>query len=171
MPSPNPWRLICVACLPMLCLLNAGCGSSESGDAAIRDANRTNIQRLTNLYARYQVTHGGRGPNDEVEFRKFITELDPQTLRNIGVDPGKLDSLFLSERDAEPFSIRYAVVGSTRGSNDAVVFEQSGKDGKLQVGFTSLAIRDVDPAEYATLKTGQPASTAKPGSLPPGAGR
>ncbi|MFN5706688.1 MAG: hypothetical protein ACK48X_01410, partial [Planctomycetota bacterium] len=69
-------------------------------------------------------------------------------------------------------SIRYGVAGNTRGSNDAIVFEVEGKEGKRQVGFTSLAIRDVENSDYEALKAGQPASsTATPSALPPGAGR
>lgn len=160
------------ACLILTTLFNSGCGSSGAGDAAIRNANQTNIQRLTNLYARFQLTHGGKGPASEAEFRKFIEGLDAQTLGNIGVELANLDKLFQSERDSEPFLIRYAIAGNTRGSNDAIVFETEGKEGKRQVGFTSLAIREVDGTEFDSLKTGKPANPSTPSSaLPPGAGR
>ncbi|MFN5320323.1 MAG: hypothetical protein ACK493_09735 [Planctomycetota bacterium] len=161
-----------LVCLLLSTLTQSGCGPSGAGDAAIRNANQNNIQRLTNLYSRHQLSNGGKGPASEAEFRKFIQGLDAQTLGNIGVDSGNLDKLFLSERDNKAFSIRYGVAGNTRGSNDAIVFEVEGKEGKRQVGFTSLAIRDVENSDYEALKAGQPASsTATPSALPPGAGR
>jgi hypothetical protein len=166
-----------LACLLLTMSLFSGCGNSGAGDAAIRNANQTNIQRLTNLYSRFQLSRGGKGPANETEFRKYIGELDSQTLSNIGVEAANLDKLFKSERDNQAFSVRYAVAGNTRGSNDAIVFESEGKEGKRQVGFTSLAIREVDSSEYDQLKAGKPATSgnpstsSNPGSLPPGAGR
>ncbi len=152
-------------------LCSAGCGGDGAGDAAIRAANRTNIQRLTNLYSRHQIAKCGKVPASEQEFRQFISGLDQQTLKNVGIDPGKLDDLFKSERDQQPFEIRYGVAGSTRCSNEAIIFEQQGKDGQREVGFTSLAIRQVNDADLAALKSGKSAEPAGSSKLPPGAGR
>ena len=155
-----------------LLVLVTGCGGKVDSSAGIREANKTNIQRLTNLYSRHQLFHAGKGPASEQDFRKYISGLDADTLKNIGVDPANLDQLFKSERDGQPFKVVYNVVGSTRGSNDAVVFEGTGKDGVKEVGFTSLTIKKLTDAEISGLQSGKPASgNTQNTQLPPGAGR
>jgi hypothetical protein len=149
-----------------------GCGGKVDGDAGIREANKTNVQRLTNLYARHQLFHKGKGPANEQEFRKYIASLDADTLKKISVDPANLDQLFKSERDGQNFKVVYNVTGSTRGSNDAVVFEQTGKDGVKEVGFTSLTVKKLTDSEISSLQSGTPAAANPQNSqLPPGAGR
>lgn len=162
------------ATLVALCLIVSvsGCGGRVDSDAGIREANKTNIQRLTNLYSRHQLFHAGKGPADESAFRKYITSLDAETLKKIGVDPANLDQLFKSERDGQAFKVVYNVTGSTRGSNDAVVFEQTGKDGVKEVGFTSLTVKKLTDSEIAGLQSGKPAGgNPQNTQLPPGAGR
>jgi hypothetical protein len=126
----------------------AGCGDQNAKQLA--DMNKSNIQRLGNLYAAFQNQKNNRGPKDEAEFKEFIKEYDPNKLKTMGVDAGNVDAVFVSERDGQPFKIRYKV-GGGRGSSDAVIFEQAGKDGKKQVGYTGGKIEDVDDATYAQL--------------------
>lgn len=141
-------------CLGLLVL--SGCKpAARSSDDALREANKTNIQRLANLYARFQFQNGGKGPRDQAELSAFIGKLDAGFLKNIGVDVAKVDALFTSERDSQPFDVIYGIAGSSRGSDRAIVFEKTGVDGKRQVGFTSFAVREyADAGEIESLKKG-----------------
>ena len=69
------------------------------------------------------------------------------------VDPGNLDALFVSDRDGQPFVVRYGVSGGL-GATDAVIFEQQGRNGKRQVGFTDGTVEEVDSARYDQLLQG-----------------
>jgi hypothetical protein len=128
-----------------------GCGSGNTPQAALRDANRTNMQKLANLYSMYQVQHQFKGPPSEEVFREFIGQLDEGTQSKMGVDSRGLDKLFISERDREPFLIRYGVPSGPRGSKEPVVFELTGKRGQRMVGFLNMVQREVDPEEYQQL--------------------
>jgi hypothetical protein len=137
---------------------SAGCGPDVAAQVAAM--NKSNIQRLANIYSAHQNFKGGRGPADEAEFKTFIKEFDPAKLKMMAIDPNNMDALFTSERDNQPFAIRYGV-GGGRGSEDPVVFEQEGKEGKKQVGYTGKAqVETVDETTYASLWAGQKAAPA-----------
>ena len=106
-----------------------GCSSRTDPDSAIASVNETNLQRLANLYFTYQSKHEWRGPANEAEFKSFLRKYNPAKLTRIGIDPNAIDGLFISERDGEPFKIRYGVVGSAMGCSEPVIFESTG-DGK-----------------------------------------
>lgn len=158
-----------------------------SGDPVAQEVagmNKTNIQRLANVYAAHQTFRGGQGPKDEAEFKSFIKEakeLDDGKQKMMGIDKNNLDQLFVSERDGKPFKIRYKV-GGGRGSVDAVVFEAEGKEGKKQVAYTGGKVEEVDDASYQQMLAGKgpsqpaaaPAGTkagkgGRPSGPPPGA--
>jgi hypothetical protein len=143
-----------------------GCGDDTANQVAAM--NKSNIQRLANLYAAYQNYHGGPGPANEAEFKEFIKKFNPAQLTMMHVDPNNLDGLFTSDRDGKPFAIRYSV-GGGRGSVDAVVFEQEGKGGKKQVGYTNSKVEEVDDAAYADLWAGKAAGGGSPVTAPAGA--
>jgi len=142
-----------VLCGCLFAGLVIGCSSSSDPDSAIARANATNIQRLANLYFTYQSQHDWRGPAGEAEFKSFIHGYNPHKLSRIGVDPGALDKLFISERDGQPFKIRYGVIGSAMGSSAPVIFESTGDGKRRLVGFLDMQQREVDESEYNTLWT------------------
>jgi len=154
-----------------------GCSSDDTAKQ-IAAMNKSNIQRLSNVYAAYQNGKGGSGPKDEADFKDFIRAYDPAKLSAMGIDPGDLDKAFTSERDGKPFKIKYAVPGG-RGSVAPVVFEQDGAGGTKQVGFTGGTVEDVDDAKYKELWAGKGAAPAggpptgpnssRPKGPPPGA--
>jgi len=134
----------------MLC----GCGSDGS-DAAIQALNSSNLKRMCSIYNEYQSQHGWAGPKDEEALKLFISELPKSTMELIGADPENVDALFVSERDGEPFKIRYKIRGSYRAS-DRVIFETVGVDGSRLVGFTGPHEEVVDnDAEYERLWKGK----------------
>ncbi len=149
----NLQRLI--VCVSLTALLLAGCLGRKGPDQAIADANSTNIQRLANLYFTYQMKHDWQGPPDEVSFREFLKAYSPQKLERIGIDPAAIDDLFISERDGQPFNIRYSVTGSMMGSNEPVIFESEGIRGQRMVGFLDMEQREVDESEYDDLWSGK----------------
>jgi hypothetical protein len=143
----------------------AGCSGDQTANQ-VAAMNTSNIQRVSNIYAAFQNYKGNRGPKDEAEFKGFIKDFDPNKLKMMGIDPNNLDGLFTSERDGKTFKVRYNV-GGGRGSVDAVTFEQEGKDGKKQVGFTGGKVEDVDDATYQQLWSGKGEHQA-PGATPAG---
>ena len=85
-----------------------GCGS-ESAESALAKNNETNIQRLSNLYFSFQMKNGWKGPKDEQDFKAFLNSFSPKKLERIGIDPARIDDLFVSGRDGQPFKVRYGV--------------------------------------------------------------
>lgn len=139
----------------MLVLVALGCGSSETDVAAIIQLNNdSNGKRLANLYYMYQSMNPRlTGPKNDDDFRKFIQSRHPSQLTEMGVDRSQLEELFVSERDGEPFVIRYGVKlpGSGGGHHQAVVFERQGVDGKAVVFLTGPQVKYVpfeDVSEY-----------------------
>ncbi len=149
-------------------------GCKDSVSTQVGSLNKSNIQRLSNLYAGHQNMSGMKGPKDEASFKAWVKQYDPAKLTMMGVDPNKTDDLFKSERDGQPFKIRFNV-GGGRGSVAAVIFEEQGLDGKRQVGFTGGTVEEVEEAKYKDLLAGKQATITPPagvgGGPPAGKGR
>lgn len=164
--------LIPYAVLAIVTAFLVGC-SSDKTKKNVAALNATNIQRVSNLYAAHQTYKNGQGPKNEAEFKQFVRDFDPTKLDMMGIDPANVDAIFVSERDNQPFVIRYQV-GGGRGSVDPVVFEQTGVGGKKQVGFTGGKVEEVDDATAEKMLAGrsqsQPPSGGQP-SGPPTGGR
>jgi hypothetical protein len=128
-----------------------GCSSHTDPDSAIASVNGTNIQRLANLYFTYQSQHDWHGPANEADFKSFLRGYNPHKLTRIGIDPNALDKLFISERDGQPFKIRYGILGSAMGSSAPVIFESTGDGKRRLVGFLDMQQREVDESEYNSL--------------------
>jgi hypothetical protein len=139
--------------LSLICL--AGCGGATP-DSATSKSNKTNIQRLGNMYQMFQFKHKFRGPEDEAEFKEFLKGVAPSILEPRGIDPNDIDSLFICERDNEPFQIRYGVPTGARGSTEAVIFENTGNGGPRMVGFLNMVQREVEAEEYNQLLNAKP---------------
>ena len=107
----------------------------------IKDANKLNIQRLTNLYTRHQMQNSSQGPKNEQEFKKYIQGVDSATLEKMGIDLADINSLFVSDRDQQPFEIRYGVAASLRGEAVGLIFEKQGLNGVRQVGLSTIAVK------------------------------
>lgn len=150
----------------LLVALATGCSSGDNAASALATANNSNLQRLANLYVAFQSEHDWRGPNDETEFKTYLRSIDPAKLERIGIDPNSIDALFISERDGQPFAIRYGVRGSVMGSAEPVIFEAVGDGSKRLVGFLNMTQREVDPAEYDSLKSGQTPAAPQRNSRP-----
>jgi hypothetical protein len=144
----------------------AGCSSDKTAQL-VGEMNKSNIQRVANLYAAFQNGKSNGGPQDEKEFKDFVNAYAPDKLKMMGVDTSNIESVFKSERDGQPFKIRYKV-GGGRGAVAPVAFEVNGKDGKKQVGFTGGKVEDCDEARYKDLLAGK--DTTPPAAGPAGGG-
>ncbi len=132
-----------------------GCGRDNSAKSILARVNQSNIQRLGNLYNKYQSEHKWLGPPDEASFRTYVSNTPPARLDLLGIDPNNIEELFKSERDGENFVFRYKVPGSAMGKVDPVVFEKTGLNGKRMVGFTNKAPVEVDTTDYEAWLAGK----------------
>ena len=124
-------------------LLSVGCGSGDIAGDMFAKANDLNIKRLSSLYSVYSAQHGYKGPKDEAEFKAFIGQIDPKRLEMIGVDPDDIDGLFVSERDKQPFRIRWDLSIRPRQGPIPIIFEE---DGEVPQGVAAFADYDQNAA-------------------------
>jgi len=136
-------------------LLFAGCSGSNKGKSMIADANDSNVKRLATMYSFFHTLNNNKGPVDKAEFKKFIQSQDERRLALADIDPSDIDSLFVSERDKQPFVIRYGIDTYVRGPSLPVIFEETGIEGMRDVGFFNGNMKTVDKAEYDQLLAGE----------------
>lgn len=131
-----------------------GCGGTDA-NSMIAAANDSNVKRLATLYSYFHIQNRNKGPKNKEQLRAFIEAQDANRLKRGGIDATKLDELFVSERDGEPFVVRYGVNTVIRGPSLPVVFESTGVDGMRQVGFCNGSMKEVDEDEYDRLMAGK----------------
>lgn len=136
-----------------------GCGGSDPKPAlkaAVLRVNSSNSKRLATLYNRYH-SRFFSGPRDEATFKKFIAGSPVAELEEIGASGGDIDALFVSERDKQPFYIRYGLK-LTDSASRALVLETEGLNGRALVLFSGRGgIREaaVPKAELEDYRTGK----------------
>jgi hypothetical protein len=139
----------------------AGC-SSGSVESQVAAMNGTNLKRVTNLYAAYQMRNGNLGPKDMAALKDFVQHtLEPRRLEMMQIKPDEFDKLTVSERDGKPFKIRFGVQSGPLTPPAPIVFEDTGVGGIREVGFTDCTIKEVDDAKYNELWSGK-STAAKP---------
>jgi len=144
--------LLLVCLLPIVAGL--GCGRDQASDM-FASVNSSNIQRVANLYCVYQAQHNFKGPANEQELKDFIANLDPSRHKYFGIDVNKLDQLFISERDKQPFKIRWGLEAKPRQGPIPIAFEQGGVKGRYMVAFSSFQVDEYDQFEYDELWAGR----------------
>ncbi len=157
-------RILCVAVL----IVSATSCSTDKVAGIVAEHNNSSMKRTVNLYSAYQLANGWQGPRDENTLRQYVTDggLPDKSLQWMGIDPKNLDSLFISDRDKKPFKIRWGVTGG-RGVVDAIVFEDTGMDGKKLVAFNGVIVEEEDDAHYKDLwEHGGPPAGIKSGGIP-----
>src|SRR4051812_17129117 len=133
-----------------LAVVSAGCSRNNPANR-IGAMNDTRIKQLANLYMAHQIRNGSNGPKDEASFKAFIQNgMSPECLQMMRVDPAKVDDLFVSERDGQPFVIKFGQSGGVM-SKVPVVFEKEGQGGKRQVAYTNGQVEEGDVAKYQEL--------------------
>jgi len=147
--------LALAACLLLVGLM--GCGSGVKSVAEIKD---TNIKKIHALYSFYMSNNQYTGPASEEVFREYCGTAEGKfAIKRMGMDPEKIDEYFKSERDEEPFVIRYGLKGV---ADHAIVFEAVGVDGKRMIAFGTPA--EFDSAEYDDYLSGELVGDSPDGS-------
>ena len=134
----------------------SGCGSGNpqaAAKAVVRRYNDTNGKRLANFYGQYQ-SEFLSGPKDENTLKQFISGKPASALEEMGVTAEGVDGLFVSERDKQPFFVRYGAP-RPRGGRQALVFETQGVGGKALVVFSGPKEVEVPVAELDAYKKGE----------------
>ena len=136
---------ICIS-LPL-----AGCDGSVDAKARILEINSSNIKRMRSAYSIY-TTGNQRPPKNEKSFRAYFenTPTAQGSLKRIGVEMENFDDLFISERDNQPFVVRWNVRSD---KDEALIFEADGVDGKRMVAFYKP--RELEKEEYEGYLSGE----------------
>lgn len=128
----------------------SGCG----GPTKPPETQSGRMQAVVSLYGMARTVQG-RAPADQERFKSFIVEKGAKTLERVKVTSA--DELLTSERDGQPFVVIYGKPPA--GINpDVLVFEQTGVDGKRQVGFGMGHVQEVDEAKFKELVPSMPAA-------------
>ena len=138
-------------------ILIAGCGSGPDVAGMVAENNKTNMQKIANVMMLYQ-NRVGRAANSEDELVGFVTSHDKidKNLNFMKIDKDSFGDYFVSERDQQPYFVRYGIVVPDRTPAQAFVFETVGVDGVRKVAWSDSSVTDVsDEKEYKKLKDGK----------------
>jgi len=126
-----------------------GCGGSDE----VNSPTAVKLRGLANLYLDCAVPKNGRGPANEQELKKHLRGLPDFILESNSVDPAAIDALFVSERDQQPFVVRYglAITAISATSAPLVAHEKTGKNGRRLVVFANTKVELVDEARLQEL--------------------
>jgi hypothetical protein len=110
----------------------SGCTSHTSGGT--QTSTKTRIESLFNLYKSYIETKKKAPPNEQA-LRDYSKELTEQQLDDllIGRD---LESIFVSDRDNEPFQIAYGQMLKSGEDPVAIIYEKTGLNGMKYVALS-----------------------------------
>ena len=142
----------------VVCL--CGCdGKWEQDTQFVRNANDTNIKKVASVYGLYASRFGYTGPQSKEELVTFIktNEKIQKNLQRMGLEPDKIEEIFISENDGEEFKIRWGVFinPDSLRAKEPFVFEKVGKDGVRLVMLSNRKILEVtDEAKYRKLLKG-----------------
>jgi hypothetical protein len=134
-------RLASILLLSVVVADYAGCVTK---DESIKQRETSHVRLLTSLHAMVTAKLG-RVPRDEQEFKQTIAKLSVSLER---LKVGSIDELFISERDGQPLVVVYS---SSPTASDVVVYEQTGLNGKRQIGHRIGMVEEVDEAQYKKL--------------------
>lgn len=135
-----------------------GCSSKQSND--ISHLTNTNMKKLYAAMNTFMRLNDFRGPKDQAELVKFFEgNRRAQTiLGRCGVKIDELEEILISERDGEPFVVRYGVNGI---ADHALVFESVGVEGLRMVALSAPV--EVDEIKYEEYLSGK-VEVARPAS-------
>jgi len=130
-----------------------GCGSDE-----LNSPTAAKLRGLGNFYLEHAGAKGGKGPADEQAFKKYLRNLPDFVLKNNGLDPDAIDAAFVSERDQEPFVVRYGIkIDKISGTSAPLIaHEKTGKNGKRLVAFANAKVELVNEARLQELLAATP---------------
>jgi len=154
-------KLSCACFCVGLLALN-GCDSGPDVAGMVGEANKTNVQKVANSLFLHQ-TIAGRPPKSEEELCDFIANADERVDKSLSmmqIDKATFKDHLISERDGEPFFVRYGVA-IPYGVGIPLVLETVGVEGSRQVCWSDTKVTEVtDDKEYERLKKGKIKRTA-----------
>jgi hypothetical protein len=129
--------------------LLGGCG----GDDALQSPTAARLKGLATMYLDYIVAKGGNAPPSEAELKKHMRSIDAIQLNLAGFERDKIDEAFISERDKEPFVVRYGIAPGTLGAKDGpvVAHEKTGAGGKKLVVNVGTVVSHVSDNQLQEL--------------------
>jgi len=125
--------IIVLVSVAMISVLQIGCGEAKVDPMSrVLAANDSNIKRMKTCYEIFTLAKG-KPPKDEKIFRDFFENDSASVgrLKRIGVEQESFGDILVSERDGQPFVVRWGA----GGRDPAVIFEAEGVDGKRMVAF------------------------------------
>lgn len=125
-------RLAAVACVVAFL---SGCPARQT------PVEESRLSKLAILYGRYISQNKGKTPANEQELKAFIQKIEPDT---------KVDEIFVSPRDKEPYVVRYNVTGAST-ANFVTAHEKTGISGKKMVSLSTGEVRTLDEEELQKL--------------------
>lgn len=127
-----------------LVLMISGCGDGLN-NPSLADLKNTNIKRYHTAYTIYLDRNQMQGPKDEKELMDFLTTDNTAgvLLKRMEIPMESLSDITVSERDGQPFKVRWGVKGM---ADHAIIFEAEGVEGKRMVAFSNP--RELDATEY-----------------------
>ena len=154
-------RSICNTPLLLITFIALVGSTGCTGDrvaSQVAEVSKTNLQKLSNVYSLYVTRNGYKGPKDEEAFRDFL-ENDPSIEKNLGymgIDRADFEKISISERDDQPFLVRYGLNLPPMSPKQPQVLETVGVDGVRMVIMSNGDIVEVaDDAEYAKMASGK----------------
>lgn len=137
-----------------ICL--TGCG----GENKLATIYSTNIKKVHQCYVMFMEDNSYKGPKDEAELKDYLKN-NPTAIhmaKRIDVTPDTVDDIFISDRDGEPFVIRYGLNGI---ADHAIVFEATGVEGMRLVALRNPL--EVNESEYDKYLNGEIKPESAPG--------
>jgi hypothetical protein len=152
MSSKTNISLRAVAWLSLVALIAAaGCGSDDE----LKSPTAKRLRGIATYYLDLTFARNGAGPVSEQELKKHMRRQERSDLASNGIDPQSIDStLFVSERDGEPFVVLYgqSIRQVTATTAPLVAHEKTGKDGKRLAVLANNKVFLVDAAGLEALK-------------------
>lgn len=135
----------------------AGCDSDAKIDGRVGEINKSNIQKVRNSLRLYQIRLGKAAPSEE-ELCDFIANNGSieKNVARMNIDRANFKDHLISERDSEPFFVRYGIICRDKGVAHPLVFESVGVEGVRQVCWSNGDVVELsDEKEYEKLKNGK----------------
>jgi hypothetical protein len=130
-----------------VCFL-AGCGPDP-----LDSVTAQRLKALSGMYLTHAVAKNGGGPASEEAMKKYLKNVEAIALQNNGIDPKAIDSIFVSERDQQPFVVLYgkSIMQVSGESKEPLAYEKTGKNGKVLVAYTNTKVDHVSEAQLKEL--------------------
>jgi hypothetical protein len=139
-------------------------GCQPSAEQKVKDAFRRefreNGRRVAFFYAQFMSSpmkpvgpEGFSGPKNEAELRAFIAASPAVALEDMGIRNSMSPDLFTSERDGQPFRVRYGIRGSL-STTYVLLCEAKGVNGRVTVFKSDGSSAEVSAEEADACMAG-----------------